>query len=206
MITRWMVLALLGVGLAHPSAADEAPVGAEEEEAAQQVAVRCTVCHGEDLIRQQRLTEEQWRATVEKMIRWGAQAQDVKETLVTHLSRHYGPDAGPYAPRAVEPQAARAAVAPLPDGPFAGGDAGRGRRIYEQDCLACHGPNAGGQIGVMRGNQRGQPGFANQFHQRLKDRVRRRGVEVAGRLICQKDAGAVRQSAAEGDALLFASR
>ena len=84
------------------------------------------------------------------MARWGAQAQDaaVKEAIVSHLSSRYGPGAGSFAPRRIETRTARAAVEPLPDEAYAGGDADRGRQIYDQDCVACHGPTARGQIGI----------------------------------------------------------
>ncbi len=142
MVVRWIFWALLTVGLVGTSSA--------EEDGAQHVELRCTVCHGHDLIHQQRLTEKQWRATVEKMARWGAQAQDaaVKEAIVSHLSSRYGPGAGSFAPRRIETRTARAAVEPLPDEAYAGGDADRGRQIYDQDCVACHGPTARGQIGI----------------------------------------------------------
>ena len=36
------------------------------------IRARCSLCHTPDLIYQQRLPEERWRATVDKMMRWGA--------------------------------------------------------------------------------------------------------------------------------------
>ena len=142
MRTRTILIALIALGLSDASVA--------ADEGAQHVTTYCTVCHGDDLIHQQRLTEKQWRATVEKMVRWGAQAsaEPVKDAIVSHLASHYGPDAGAHSPRRIETQAARAAVAPLPDGPFAGGDAARGQEYYSKDCIACHGPTADGQLGI----------------------------------------------------------
>ncbi len=142
MRARYLMLALLAVGV--PA------VGLAEEQGAQYVATFCTVCHGEDLIHQQRLTEDQWHATVDKMAHWGARVEGVamKQAIVSYLASHYGPDAGSSPQRRIEPETARAAVAPLPDGPFAGGDAARGKQHFEQVCAACHGPNARGQLGV----------------------------------------------------------
>ncbi|MDJ0848505.1 MAG: c-type cytochrome [Myxococcota bacterium] len=142
MRVRWMLLVWLAATLPG--------TGVAEEVGAQHVATFCTVCHGEDLIHQQRLGEEQWRATVEKMVGWGARVEGaaMKETLVSYLAKNYGPDAGPLPLRRIETQAARAAVAPLPDDPFAGGDATRGKQRFDQDCAVCHGPAARGQLGV----------------------------------------------------------
>lgn len=127
-----------------------ASASAAEEEGAEVVAALCSSCHGPDLIRQQRLTKEQWRATVDKMVSWGAQADDddLKRSLVTYLSANFGPDAGPYAPKRISPSAAVAALQPLPDGPFAGGDAARGKKLYDADCAGCHGANAKGELGL----------------------------------------------------------
>ena len=138
----WMLLLLLAVGLPSASVA--------EEKGAQYVETYCTVCHGEDLIHQQRLTESQWRAEVDKMAAWGAQVQDaaMQQTLVSYLAEHYGPESGVFAPGRIEPQAARAAVEPQSDKPFGGGDVARGKQLYAQNCMACHGPSARGQIGV----------------------------------------------------------
>lgn len=121
-----------------------------EEDGAEYVAALCSSCHGPDLIRQQRLTKDQWRATVDKMVSWGAQADDadLKRTLVSHLSAEYGPAAGPFQPERVSPTDASAALAPLPDGVFANGDASKGKELYVADCAGCHGADARGELGL----------------------------------------------------------
>ena len=56
------------------------------------------------MARQQRLTEKQWTAEVEKMIRWGAEvsAPD-KAALTAYLFSHFGPDNGAFRPLDVHP-------------------------------------------------------------------------------------------------------
>jgi hypothetical protein len=57
-----------------------------------QVEAACYQCHSADLLVQQRLTEKQWLASVEKMIRWGANVPPKdKDVIVRYLARHYGP-------------------------------------------------------------------------------------------------------------------
>jgi DMSO/TMAO reductase YedYZ molybdopterin-dependent catalytic subunit len=52
----------------------------------------CTVCHDEDIVRQQRLTRAQWDAEVNKMIGWGARVSaDDRAALLDYLSSNYGP-------------------------------------------------------------------------------------------------------------------
>jgi cytochrome c5 len=46
--------------------------GAAQEPAADIITTKCMTCHGDDLIRQQRLTREGWSREVDKMIAWGA--------------------------------------------------------------------------------------------------------------------------------------
>jgi hypothetical protein len=47
----------------------------------------CLICHGEDMIRQQRLTRAQWDREVNKMIGWGARVQpDKRDALLDYLS------------------------------------------------------------------------------------------------------------------------
>jgi len=56
------------------------------------VEAACYACHSADLLVQQRLTEKQWIATVDKMIRWGAVVPDgEKEAMVRYLARNFGP-------------------------------------------------------------------------------------------------------------------
>jgi hypothetical protein len=57
-----------------------------------EVEAACYQCHAADLLAQQRLTEKQWTASVEKMIRWGANVPpEQKDVIIRYLARHYGP-------------------------------------------------------------------------------------------------------------------
>jgi hypothetical protein len=51
----------------------------------------CLSCHSTDLLRQQRLTEAQWAASVNKMVGWGAEVpEEKKDELVKYLAFHFG--------------------------------------------------------------------------------------------------------------------
>jgi ubiquinol-cytochrome c reductase cytochrome c subunit len=107
------------------------------------------MCHSEELLRQQHLTTAQWTSVVQKMTSWGAPVEpEDRAPLVLYLAASYGADAGPYTPARFDVDNAAAALAPLPDGPFAGGDAARGTKVFSAFCAPCHGPSARGQIGV----------------------------------------------------------
>ena len=57
-----------------------------------EVEAACYQCHAADLLVQQRLTEKQWVASVDKMIRWGADVPAAdKDAIVRYLARHFGP-------------------------------------------------------------------------------------------------------------------
>jgi mono/diheme cytochrome c family protein len=115
----------------------------------QLVADDCLMCHREEMLRQQRLTVEQWAKVVKKMSGWGAPIEpDDAPSLVAYLAARYGPDAGPFVPSRVTSEQAVAELAPLDDGPFAGGDAARGGALFASTCSSCHGPAARGQVGV----------------------------------------------------------
>ena len=59
---------------------------------------RCLTCHSSDLLRQQRLTEAQWTAVVDKMARWGSgMREDERTPLIAYLAHHFGPQ-NRYAP------------------------------------------------------------------------------------------------------------
>lgn len=58
-----------------------------------EVEAACYACHSADLLVQQRLTEKQWTATVEKMMRWGSDVPaEQKDVIIRYLSRHFGPE------------------------------------------------------------------------------------------------------------------
>ena len=58
-----------------------------------QVEAACYPCHSADLLAQQRLTEKQWTAAVEKMMRWGAEVKEAdKPVIIAYLAKHFGPE------------------------------------------------------------------------------------------------------------------
>jgi len=58
----------------------------------QLVEASCFPCHSADMLVQQRLTEKQWTAEVDKMIRWGAVIKESdKPAVVAYLVRNFGP-------------------------------------------------------------------------------------------------------------------
>ena len=64
----------------------------------------CLACHSADIPRQQRLTEKQWTAVVDKMVRWGTEVpEDRKAALVSYLAAHFGPDNTGFEPVVTRP-------------------------------------------------------------------------------------------------------
>ncbi len=87
---KWIALVLLAVLPMPGTKFKELPAGKGKAE----VEAACYACHSADLLAQQRLTEKQWTATVEKMERWGAVVPpEQKSVIVGYLARHYGPGA-----------------------------------------------------------------------------------------------------------------
>jgi hypothetical protein len=70
-----------------------------------EIAARaCLSCHSSDILRQQRLTEAQWAASVKKMMGWGADVPGEQEhALVMYLSSHFGPDNDRFQPTVTRP-------------------------------------------------------------------------------------------------------
>ncbi|MBI4000356.1 MAG: c-type cytochrome [Nitrospira defluvii] len=114
------------------------------------ILARCAVCHTTDLISQQRLTEERWTATVEKMVHWGADlSKDEAAVLLQYLTARYHPGAPDHLP-SIENELA---MTELPrgqttatDGPLSG-VAASGAGLYRHNCQACHGEGAVGGAG-----------------------------------------------------------
>ena len=69
-----------------------------------QVEAACYPCHSADMLVQQRLTEKQWTATVEKMIRWGAKADEKqKAAIIGYLAKNFGPQNKTFLPIRTKP-------------------------------------------------------------------------------------------------------
>jgi hypothetical protein len=68
-----------------------------------EVEAACYTCHSADLLVQQHLTEKQWTAAVEKMMRWGAALDESnKSAVIAYLFKQFGPDHR-FTPLAVAP-------------------------------------------------------------------------------------------------------
>ena len=64
----------------------------------------CLECHSADMVWQQRLTEKQWTATVNKMIGWGAEVPEARKAeLVAYLVANFGPDNTKFQPVVTRP-------------------------------------------------------------------------------------------------------
>ncbi len=114
------------------------------------IIARCSVCHTPDLIVQQRLPPERWKATVEKMKHWGAEiSEEEAALLVRYLSARYHPGAPDNLPpldsetHKAEPFTQESTAA---EGPVIG-LASRGGIIFSNNCQACHGAGAIGGMG-----------------------------------------------------------
>ena len=56
-----------------------------------QTEAACLRCHSADMLAQQRLTDKQWTATVEKMVRWGAVVSEKdKPVIIAYLAKRFG--------------------------------------------------------------------------------------------------------------------
>ena len=114
------------------------------------IAQNCLSCHTEEMVAQQRLTAKQWGNVVKKMHGWGAPVEPENlDPLVAYLAATYGLSAGPYRVPTISAASAAAALAPQPDGAFAGGNAKRGAVSYHELCATCHAEDGrGAALGV----------------------------------------------------------
>lgn len=114
--------AILGLALLAGCARSEAPPAAADASAAAAVAQpvaasdpfpvgkardvlmgKCQICHSLEYVSQQRLTPQQWEATLAKMAGWGAPIDDAERALLAgELSSRFGPDT-PEVPRRLVP-------------------------------------------------------------------------------------------------------
>lgn len=146
-----LVLVLAACDETPPPAASrqQAAVAAPVESADATLAMSCQSCHSRMLIEQQRLDAAQWTKVLEKMRGWGATLTGERiPSLAEQLSKQYGPDAKLPAPSRLDAAAAARSLAPLDDGPFAGGDRRQGATLFGMRCSMCHAADARGGIGV----------------------------------------------------------
>ncbi|HLJ14436.1 MAG TPA: molybdopterin-dependent oxidoreductase [Bryobacteraceae bacterium] len=93
---QWNVVQRVGVNVtpAAPSlqpAVAQADGPIDDYPAGYQAA--CHACHGQDMIRQQRLTRAQWEREVNKMAGWGAQVKPEERTgILKYLAGHFTQD------------------------------------------------------------------------------------------------------------------
>jgi mono/diheme cytochrome c family protein len=114
-----------------------------------EVTTSCSMCHGIDLLAQQRLTEAQWQGVVDKMIGWGAVVPDDRKVPVIQvLTERFSLETPPYMPAEITAAAALEKVSPVPDPDLPGGNKANGEKLYTQSCAACHGPEAKGGLGL----------------------------------------------------------
>lgn len=111
----------------------------------------CLMCHTAPLMASQRLTPDQWKAELTKMIGWGAPVpKDEESDLLDYLNRHYGDKVPTVRPDRITVAEAEKAIGLLPD--EAGGDLPqradrRGADLFARHCASCHGKDARGAEG-----------------------------------------------------------
>jgi DMSO/TMAO reductase YedYZ molybdopterin-dependent catalytic subunit len=90
----WNVVPRVGINVARETTATAARVtpGAAPATPPAVLQSQCLVCHGDDVIRGQRLTRAQWDREITKMTGWGAKVEDQERpTLLDYLVNTYGP-------------------------------------------------------------------------------------------------------------------
>jgi cytochrome c2 len=134
------------------------------DEASDLVVNNCLCCHDEQLLAQQRLTPKQWAAVVKKMQGWGAPVEPENvEALVKYLSATYSMTTPRYVPVPIDVASAGAEFVALPDGIFKGGNADKGRALYQTACQSCHGEDGHGTAKGMNLVDRPLLWRANEF-------------------------------------------
>lgn len=129
----------------------------------------CGTCHAAEMVLGKALNAEQWSAEVASMVAKGAKISDADSTqIVDYLATNLGPAPAPGRGGAGRGQGTPATAAPVAAAPVRVGGAGandkhvvdaaaadRGRSVYIQDCVTCHGPKARGAGDAVPENQKG---------------------------------------------------
>ena len=68
------------------------------------VEASCDPCHASDILVQQRLSEKQWNAELDKMIRWGAVVKESDRPIIlAYLTKNFGVDNHRFVPIRTRP-------------------------------------------------------------------------------------------------------
>lgn len=118
----------------------------------------CLMCHRAPIIVSQRLSPDQWKAEVTKMVGWGsplpAEEQDV---LIAYLTREFGEKQPKVRPSRITIRHAETALEGGGQNEKAGvngtnglsGNLELGKRLFIDNCGKCHGNDArGGELGT----------------------------------------------------------
>ena len=96
----WNVVPRLGVNVVTERSTvtpTEKPASPASSDPDRPLALKgpCAACHGDDVIRQQRLTRAQWDREINKMTGWGAKVKDEDRAgLLDYLFANFGPRSG----------------------------------------------------------------------------------------------------------------
>ncbi|AGA26166.1 c-type cytochrome [Singulisphaera acidiphila] len=106
----------------------------------------CLICHSEEMVISQRLTQPQWKAEVEKMVGFGSPLPpDQTDTLITYLSEQYSDSTPSALPARIRYTQALEQVKPTTaEIPPHGSQADQGATLFATHCAACHAPTAQG--------------------------------------------------------------
>jgi hypothetical protein len=91
----WNVVQRIGVNVAeNPQTTMQGTMITPPQQVEPPTTVKetCMTCHGEDVIRQQRLTRAQWDREITKMTNWGAPVNpENRDSILNYLSQQFGP-------------------------------------------------------------------------------------------------------------------
>jgi molybdenum-dependent oxidoreductase-like protein len=91
----WNVVQRIGVNVVEnlqPTAQGAMVATPQQVDPAAGFKETCMTCHGEDVIRQQRLTRAQWDREITKMTNWGAPVTpDNRDSILNYLAQQFGP-------------------------------------------------------------------------------------------------------------------
>ena len=113
----------------------------------------CLMCHAAPITASQRLSPEQWKTELTKMIGWGAPVRDEeREPLLAFLNRNYGEHVPVARPGRTTIRRAESDVAsrlPQDDLRPTPNLLEKGAHAFAAQCASCHGADArGGQVGT----------------------------------------------------------